>query len=182
MSIAPDALFPEVLSAAAKEGAEMLIRGLRDGVHVPPLLDVGWKAAELEGKQLVHAPKVTKADGRIHWSIWTADQFATRVRVLGSVWTLVVNEKSIRRRILFLDAEPVADGLVSGHVEHAQLVCEDETVAGKAAERHHVKVVFCEDGSCLVDVCHGSWVRVGRVKVEGKPEQIAAVALKSWAR
>ncbi|KAH0599826.1 hypothetical protein MHUMG1_02616 [Metarhizium humberi] len=182
MPIAPDASFQEVLSAAAVKGAEMLIQGLRDGVHVAPREDVGWKAAALQGKQLVHAPKITKADGQIHWSAWTAEQFARRVRVLGSVWTHAVSDRGVRKRVIFLDATPVAQGDVLRQGGEGRLVCDHEGADEKRAGRHEMKVVLQQDGSCLIGIPGDSWIRVEKVKVDGKPEQMAVIALGSFVR
>lgn len=182
LPIAPNAPFQEVLSAAAVSGAEMLIRGLRAGVHVPPQEDIGWKAAELQGRQLVHAPKVTKADGQVDWLVWTSEQFVRRIRVLGSVWTHAVSGKNGRKRVIFLDAEAVLpEGGETRQTGEGRLVCEYEG-EGKETIQREVKVVVCEDGSCLVRICDASWVRVGKVKVDGKPEQFAAVGLKNFMR
>lgn len=180
--IAPDASFQKVLSTAAVEGADMLIRGLREGVHIPPYRDVGWKAADLKGGQLHHAPKVTKADGQVHWSVWTAEQFSRRIRVLGSVWTYGVNDKGSRKRVIFLDAQPVEEGQVPQQLEGGKLVCECDEGAAKEAERHAMTVLVCDDASCLVKIHNGSWVRFEKVKVDGKPEQMATVGLKSFIK
>ncbi|TWU79108.1 Methionyl-tRNA formyltransferase [Metarhizium rileyi] len=180
--IPPEASFREVLSAAAVEGAEMLIQGLRAGVHVPPRRDVGWKAAELAGAQLAYAPKITKADGQMDWSAWTAEQICRRIRVLGSVWTHAVGEKGVRKRVIILDGEAVPDGDVLRHYRQGRLVCEDEGVQGEQTGRHEVEVRVREDGSCLLGIQRRSWVRVQKVKVEGKPEQMAAVGLGSFIR
>ncbi|KAG8427839.1 Methionyl-tRNA formyltransferase [Metarhizium acridum] len=180
--IAPDASFQEVLSVAAVKGAEMLIQGLRDGLHVAPQEDVGWKAAALQGRQLVHAPKITKADGQIQWSAWTAEQFGRRVKVLGSVWTHAVSARGVRKRVIFLDAGPVVQGDVLRQGEEGMLVCEHEGIGEKGAGRHEMKVVLQQDGSCLIGIHGDSWIRVEKAKVDGKPEQMAAIALGSFVR
>ncbi|KAG5914218.1 hypothetical protein E4U42_000620, partial [Claviceps africana] len=84
--IPPSASLQTITHEAATRGAEMLIRGLEKNLHVPPRHDAGWKAADLRARgvdTLQHAPKITKADSRIE-PAWTAEQFARRVRVLGS--------------------------------------------------------------------------------------------------
>ncbi|KHN99392.1 methionyl-tRNA formyltransferase [Metarhizium album ARSEF 1941] len=186
MPVARGASLQEVLSAAAAEGADMLIRGLRDGVHVPPREDVGWKAAELQGTQLVHAPKITKADGQVDWAAWTAEHFGTRLRVLGSVWTHLVSRKGVRKRVIFLDAAPAAcaEGAVLRQSHEATLVCEHEgaLVGDAGTGRHEARVMPRPDGSCLIGIRDGSWIRVGKVKVDGKPEQMAAAGLGSFVR
>ncbi|KAG5918388.1 hypothetical protein E4U53_004099, partial [Claviceps sorghi] len=180
LPIPPSASLQTVTREAAARGAEMLIQGLRDGLHVPPHRDAGWKAADLQAqgiKTLQHAPKITKADGRIDPG-WTADQFARRIRVLGSVWTTAVHASGARKRILLLDAEPCADEPASPD-DHRILVCEhaDE----HAEHRHERRVRTAHDGTCLIHA-RDSVLRVTRVKVDGKPEQMAAVALRGFLR
>ncbi|KAK2592677.1 Methionyl-tRNA formyltransferase [Conoideocrella luteorostrata] len=179
LPIPPGATLHDILPDAAQRGAQMLIQGLRDGVHVPPHQDVGWKAAQLAGKELWHAPKVTKADGQVDWSTWTAEQFTRRVRVLGSVWTYAVGNKGPSKRVIFLDAELVApDEEMTPLLKKegtGTLLCEH----GTRAERCQITVVSDEDGSCLVRV-HDSPIRVRKVKVDGKPEQVAAIGLKAF--
>ncbi|QPH05188.1 hypothetical protein C2857_002821 [Epichloe festucae Fl1] len=183
MPIPADASFQGIMHDAATKGAAMLVQGLRDGLHVPPHRDVGWKAAHLEGRKLQHAPKITKADGRIEPE-WTAEQFARRIRVLGSVWTNAVNEKGVQKRVILLDAEPVMDEAVPERCEEATLVCEYEASDQRRREpvRHERRVITDDDGSCLIHVCGRTWIRVTKVKVDGKPQQMAAMGLKSLIR
>ncbi|KAG6014264.1 hypothetical protein E4U41_004892 [Claviceps citrina] len=195
LAIPPDASFQDVLQEAADAGAEMLVRGLRDGLHVPPHRDVGWKAAALvQGTTtLQHAPKMTKDDGRIHPD-WTAEQFARRVRVLGSVWMTALTVRGVRKRVLLLDAEPVSGGEPAppstGKDEQRQQQSQGTLASEYADERrggslwrHERRVLIREgDGSCLLHVRDAAWVRVTRVKVDGKPEQTAAMGLKGFMR
>ncbi|QUC16055.1 uncharacterized protein UV8b_00296 [Ustilaginoidea virens] len=180
--IPPDASFEQVLRSAAARGADMLVEGLRDGVHVPPHRDAGWRAAQLAGKPLDHAPKVTKADGQVAWSSWAGDQFVRRVRVLGSVWTELVSDTGAARRVLFLDARAVEAGGATAGGARGKVVCEEAATTAEAGGRVERDVVVDGEGVLVNVDGAAAWVRVTRVKVEGKPERPAAMALKSFIR
>lgn len=124
----------------------------------------------------VHAPKVTKADSQINWQQWSAEDFTRRIRVFGAVWTHALGGKGVSKRVLFLDAEPLAHGHQVG-LEAKKLVC-----GGQSGDARHETAVEVDDGtgSCAIMVQDGQWVRVRRVKVDGKTEQAAAVGLRPF--
>ncbi|KAF7563430.1 hypothetical protein G7046_g664 [Stylonectria norvegica] len=175
ISIPSGSTVQELTTLLAPLGAQMLVQGLRDGVHVPPRRQAGWRKNELDGKVLVHAPKVSKADGQADWADWVADDFARRIQVLGSVWTHAVTKRGEVKRLIFQDAE-----LISG---------ENATAAGAVVSfiqkleteeaSHKVPISYLDDGSCLVQLKNTEWIRVMQVKEEGKPARDAAVVLKS---
>ncbi|KAG5976486.1 hypothetical protein E4U55_007320 [Claviceps digitariae] len=193
LPVPPDAPLRAVVKDAAAHGAAMLVQGLRDGLHVPPYRDVGWKAAHLQaqGKQtLQHAPKITKADGQIDPN-WTAEQFVRRIRALGSVWTTVVDHWTRRqRRILLLDAEPVSLGSEEQKTESElppdekqfTLLCEYADEHGEPPHCYERLVRPTSEVACLIHVHDTVWIRVTRVKVEGKPEQTAVIGLRKFLR
>ncbi|KAI1085317.1 formyl transferase [Whalleya microplaca] len=85
-------------------GAELLVSGLRDGVHVPPRVDRGWwrpegdgEAVE-EGRGLRHAPRITKADMQV--LVADIPNLARRQRALGSQWFWSRNTRGEKRRVL----------------------------------------------------------------------------------
>jgi methionyl-tRNA formyltransferase len=175
--IPASAALPDFTAQLAVKGAEMLVQGLRDGVHVPPHVDAGWKAAELEGEQLAHAPKIDKAAARVEWDSWTAVDWTRRIRVLGSVWANGVigmaKHKGDTKRVLFLDAEAVAEEQVQGD-EACMAFAGAEKQSAVDGRIHEVA------GSCSMKLPSGDWIRIQRVKVDGKTEQDAAVALKQF--
>lgn len=69
-------------------GAEMLVRALRDGLHVPPLEPAGWVPGPEDRARLRHAPKITTADRRVDWvgGGGGGAGLAARARVLGPLW------------------------------------------------------------------------------------------------
>ncbi|KAJ6443190.1 methionyl-tRNA formyltransferase [Purpureocillium lavendulum] len=205
--VRPGAPLQEVIQDAAAKGAELLVQGLRDGLHVPPHRDLA--PSPPQGGPLMtltHAPKVTKADAQIDWEAWrSGEDFARRVRVFGSVWTHAVNDGGHEKRVLFLDAEP-----------RTAIAAEEDGVQGEAVAMEfahddgrgedwatHLRRVAVDEGSgaCAVSVGesvgeeaeegddaerrHGrrrEWVVVRRVKVDGKKEQSAATGLRPFLR
>ncbi|KAF7543248.1 hypothetical protein G7Z17_g10893 [Cylindrodendrum hubeiense] len=170
----------ELTNQLAPIGAQMLVQGLRDGVYLSPRQPAGWKAKELDGEELVHAPKVSKADGQVDWAQWTTEDFARRTRVLGSVWTRAVNKKGDVKRLIIQDAEavpadaPPTNGLALSFVQNMGQDSEDSP--------HESLVSDIGDGSCLIQLTNGERIRVKRVKEEGKPDRDAAVVFKSYSK
>lgn len=151
----------------------MLVQGLRDGVHVPPHVGVG---SRLHGREPTHAPKVTKADAQVDWAAWTsAEAFARRVRVFSSAWTRAVNDKGEEKRVLFQDVEAVARDDVGG---------AQATVVFTQEDGQHERTVMVDEaeGAVAVRIGEGAWVRVRRVRVDGRNEQDAARALRPFLK
>ncbi|KAH7148588.1 formyl transferase [Dactylonectria macrodidyma] len=177
--IPPGSTVQELTSQLAPVGAQMLVQGLRDGLYLPPHQPAGWKVKESHGGELVHAPKVNKADGQVDWAQWRTEDFARRTRVLGSVWTRAVNKKGDVRRLIIQDAEAVpydfatTDGVALFFVQNLGLDSEDS--------RHEKVALDLGDGSCLLRLANAECIRVKRVKEEGKPDRDAAVVFRSFA-
>lgn len=134
-------------------------------------------AKELDGKPLVHAPKMSKADGQINWCGWGAEDFVRRIRVLGSVWTHAINRRGDKKRLLIQDAELATDkdAIVNG-VEASFI-----EIPGEETElRHERSIAIQGDGSCLLQVSGEEWIKIRKIKEEGKPERDAAVVLRSY--
>ncbi|KAM4063937.1 formyl transferase domain-containing protein [Hirsutella rhossiliensis] len=192
--VRPGSSIHEVTRDVAAAAAEMLVQGLRDRLYMLPHRDVGWLPPWQQGSgPLSHAPKVTKADAQIDWVWWTsADFFERRLRVFASVWTQAVDEAGARRRIIWQDIAPVAQTgeVVSrgrrGVEGTITFVQQPEPRHGDGREKQFVKTVVMDDETGACEVCvdkeEGTWVRVRRVKVEGKEEQAAARALRPFFR
>ncbi|KAM5352460.1 hypothetical protein ACJ41O_005183 [Fusarium nematophilum] len=178
IQIPPGCTVQELTSLLAPIGAQMLVHGLRGGVHVPPRQNAGWKSEDLNDEPLAHAPKVTKADGQVNWAEWTAEEFVRRIRVLGSVWTHVANKEGQEKRLIIQDAEVMLPEDVAVHGGLASFVQKlgTETVGSP----YEAMLSDQRDGSCSIQLSNGDLVRVRRVKEEGKPERDAMVALKSF--
>ncbi|KAF5018188.1 hypothetical protein F66182_9845 [Fusarium sp. NRRL 66182] len=176
ISIPSGCTVQELTKLLAPIGAQMLVQGLRDGVHVPPPSDQKWKAEELDEEKLTHAPKVTKADGHVNWTRWTADEIVRRLRVLGSVWTHAVNNKGETKRLIIQDAEVVPSedsGIDTANVQFVQM---------PDLGTFEVMVSDHGGGTCAIPTVGGNLLRVKKIKEEGKPERDAMVVLKGYSK
>ncbi|KAK2025291.1 formyl transferase [Colletotrichum zoysiae] len=190
--------------------AEMLVDGLRKGLHVPPLKDVGWQPDEEGRKLLSHAPKVTNHDRQMNWPKWTADDVALRQRVLGPVWCSAYHHGSRKiMRLKFGDAEVVErpDRInqyyrrrslrKKGELSAEDIPEEDQDVEmiswvwqpeGKAHDRkswvaHRTPFFEHEDGeSILVPSAGGSCLKLSTITVEGSRSRPAVAAVSGFGK
>ncbi|KAH8893246.1 Formyltransferase [Thozetella sp. PMI_491] len=102
--IPPGATFADLYEQFAALGAEMLVRGLRESVHVPPLRQVGWRPTADEFQSLRHAPKLGTADRQVCWvgkGAWGASDAVLRTRVTHVVWTRALDRDGAEKRMNF---------------------------------------------------------------------------------
>lgn len=86
VDIEDDATTESLLEMLGPMGAELLVRGVEEGVFVPPLRDVSGEteiADHHRRPEPAHAPKISPADREIDWASWTADEILLRDRALG---------------------------------------------------------------------------------------------------
>ncbi|KAG6068706.1 hypothetical protein E4U32_008027 [Claviceps aff. humidiphila group G2b] len=176
----------------AAHGAEMLIQGLRDGLHIPPYRDVGWKAAQLKEQGIEkpqHARKTIKVDSMIQPD-WTAEDFWQRYRTFGNVWANAVYCRSHHvNRIILEDVEPVT--LEEDYLEKLPpyeglrlLIFEYEDKDGGVPIRHERRVIWRNDrlSPALIHAKGNDWIRVKRIRVAGKPDKHSSLALPPFVR
>ncbi|KZL85218.1 formyl transferase [Colletotrichum incanum] len=190
--------------------AEVLVEGLRKGLHVPPLKDVGWQPNEEERQQLNHAPKVTNHDRQINWSKWTADDVVLRQRVLGPVWCSAYHHDSQKiMRLKFGDTEVVErpDRInqyyrrrslrKKGELAVEDIPGEDQDVKfvswiwqpeGKTQDRgswvaHRTPFFEDEDGkSILIPSAGSSCLKLSTITVEGSRSKPAVTAISGFGK
>ncbi|PWY62562.1 methionyl-tRNA formyltransferase family protein [Aspergillus eucalypticola CBS 122712] len=175
----PDACtVPNLLNLVCPKGADILVKGIREGLFVPPVEDAGWRASEGDGP-LVHAAKIKPEDRHIDWQNWSSLDISRRNRVLGPLWSkaLVANNTSSEkpsfqhRRVIFTDFEEVTPlkgcdkfSVVPGlpFVDGTHPI---DSTKGKSV------YVFTRDGKLI---------KVHQMKVEGEPNADALrAALKA---
>ncbi|UKZ62127.1 uncharacterized protein TrAtP1_003387 [Trichoderma atroviride] len=169
----------QLTESLAKVGAEMLVQGLRDGVHVPPYTSVEWMANQLKGEKLVHAPKVSKGESQINWPEWNSTDVARFLNIFNTVWTHARNDKGKFKRVLFLDAESVSEHGVTGRSEEILFRFE------RGNEGHDVQRnvrVDDEHDAFYIQMADESWVRVRNVKVDGKTTQGARIGMREFMK
>lgn len=167
----------------AVECAELLVQGLRDGLHLPPHEDAGWMAKELEGKPLEHAPKITASDTEIDWANWTADDWSRRLQLKQAVWTRGVVDSlkgPAHRRVLIHDARPVVEDEVRGDRGTIEVL----TLGEGGEERRFRKTVSIDTrwGNLyvLLDKDKKEWLKVRRATLESRSEKAAAWVAKMF--
>lgn len=163
----------------AKVGAEMLVQGLRDGVHVPPYTNAGWMADQLKGEELVHAPKVSKGESQINWLQWDSTDVARFLNIFSTVWTHARNDKGKFKRVLLLDAESVSKHDVTGRDE--EIIFRFERGNERQDIRKNVRVDD-EHDAFFIQMADESWVRVRNVKVDGKTTQMAKIGMRDFMK
>lgn len=84
ISVPHDCTPDRLLHTLGPLGAEMLCRGIENGIFVPPTTDL--RQGMSEPAQLDYAPKVTPEDRHIDWHTWKSEDIQFRDRVLGRLW------------------------------------------------------------------------------------------------
>lgn len=173
------------------ECAEILVQGLRDGLHVPPYENAGWKAKDMEEKdeKLVHAPKIMPADLEIDWINWTEEDWVKRLRIKQAIWTMGMSEvdsktlkhskKNYPRRVIFHDARPVPRAEVKGFKATMEVLTLKE---GENDPIYFRKLISVDSkpGHVYIMLYGDRWVKCTRATLEGKPEKPAAHAVKPF--
>jgi hypothetical protein len=164
----------------------MLLEGLRTGVHVPPLVDVSWTPPF----RPAHAPKLGPIDRQMDWLSWTAEETIRRHGVLGPPWGIIVVEGKTPTRVILEDLEVVSldreaeNGLGSvgvvqwlpkrangeGGDEHGHRITTTMKALPPPDHASGQRGITGWSDSVLIRLPNdaGAWLRVGKVKVEGK--------------
>ncbi|KAH9900210.1 Formyltransferase [Xylariomycetidae sp. FL2044] len=89
--------------------SSMLVRGLRTSLHVLPLRGCGWASSTPgpQSRELLHAPKITKADRQIKMA--HLPTLARRQRAIGPLWfySSLKGDPQSRVRVIVTETEEV---------------------------------------------------------------------------
>ncbi|KAH7358914.1 methionyl-tRNA transformylase [Plectosphaerella cucumerina] len=180
IAVPPDADLRRLHQLVTPAAAEMLVRGLREGVHVPPHEAV---APNEDVPGLSHAPKLVKKDRQVRWESWSAEEFVRHQRVLGPLWTEVMRGTE-RKRVILEDGE-VVDG-----VEGQQRGIRCSTIEKGEDSRGGETVMSFVDtgrssggdgsGGVVISMAGGSFLKVREMKVEGEKKKPAGAVLAAW--
>ncbi|KAI0012263.1 Formyltransferase [Xylariaceae sp. FL0662B] len=154
----PDACTLAQLRALVTPAAtDLLVAGLRAGVHVPPLVDRGWwKPDPDSAAPLAHAPKITKRD--LQLAAADLPHLARRRAALGApLWFWSRNARGEPRRVLVEDAAPspdpvrgrvltLPDGPTAASLEPETLVLDAAAYARFPSYTVPVVLPFSEEG------------------------------------
>ncbi|KAI0134590.1 formyl transferase [Xylariales sp. AK1849] len=119
--IPPGYTVQQLQDALTPLATKMLVNGLQDGVHVPPHLDVGWKAQRdrvgedtekqhplvTEIDEHKHAPKITSLQRQLFPQVaspttqkWNALETERRQRVIGPLWFNAKRKDGKMKRVI----------------------------------------------------------------------------------
>ncbi len=161
----------ELEALVTPKATEMLVKGVRGRIFVPPLQDVGWDKDHQQSTELRHAPKITTEDRHIDWNKWTAKEILQRQKVIGPLWNFArssVAGRTRMQRIIWtsgFSTVPNSDQktLRPGHPSLKSL--------GSIARDSHSMLVQTRDGYTL---------QVDEAKVEGgKAEKVSAASRRA---
>ena len=139
------------------KAAEMLVRGIRDRLFVPPLQDVGWHTDNQQLK-LRHAPKITTEDRHIDWDNWTSEKILRRHQVIGPLWNFAQSSiagNTSKRRIIWTSgfSKSPQSGEELSSPGHPILRCTDPGAQNSQ--------------SMLIQTCDGHTLQTDDAKIEG---------------
>lgn len=149
---------PDLLALVSPKAAEMLVRGLRDLVYVPPRQDVGWNSTSGSVQAVRYAPKITTEDRHIDWNTWPAERILRTHRVIGPLWnTTEAFEEgtTLAKRVIWSSGfQEASDGL---HIfpQPGHPIVNGLQSATK---------------SILIKTCDGHALQVSNVKIEGSTD------------
>jgi len=153
----PEEITPSELSAfLAPLGAELLVQGLRDGVHVSS------QVQETAVIQQRPAPKVSPEDRHVIWNSWTAEEILLRHRVIGPLWSMAETPQSAtgtKSRIIW------SSGFHRVSIELPDLP-------------PGVAIIQGAEPSVYIRTIDGHTLRADTVKVEGMGNSHASQAMK----
>ncbi len=159
---------PQLLEVVSSKGAEMLVKGLRDLVYVPPRQEVGWYATRGPIHPVRRAPKISPEDRHIDWNTWPAERILRTHRVIGPLWnnTVAFKEgKSLPKRVIWSSGFKKYSGHIDAFPDPGHPI---------------VRGLQTNTKSVLIKTCDGIALEVHEVKVEGASSAPARQAFKSF--
>ncbi|KAH8162292.1 hypothetical protein CIB48_g5955 [Xylaria polymorpha] len=135
----------ELQALVTPVAVEMLIDGLRRGVHVPPLEDKGcWKPGAATA--LVHAPKITKADRRLSVSVLggQTSSLARRHAAIGPLWFEARDRQGRRRRVIVEAVEELSADVSA--TNRPRMLTEDPPSLSSSTSAYKQYLVPFEEG------------------------------------
>lgn len=146
----------ELETLLAPLGADMLVRGIKDRVYIPPYPDIAQPLSLEESASLRLAPKITSNDRHVQWQAWSAEEIMRRHRVIGPLWSLVTCEiagKLTQKRIIW------TSGFILSMTKE-----EEEPEVG----RPMVTGLHSKNQNVFIKTCDGQVLQADEVKIEGE--------------
>lgn len=141
----------------------MLVQGIRRGLFVRRLNDVGWFRGSEDTANFRHAPKIMPDDRHIKWGSWTADDILRRNRIIGPLWNTACAESPAARekRVIWSSGFQPYEAIGQQHLRPGTPFAEPQA----------------QGNYLLVGTCDGKTLKIDDAKVEGEvalPARVAA--------
>ncbi|EPQ67863.1 Methionyl-tRNA synthetase [Blumeria graminis f. sp. tritici 96224] len=174
--------------------ADMLVRGLRRRIFLPPLDDMGWVPPV--DQQLIHARKITSADKMLPWNTHNTKSIIQSYCALGRLWSNVCLTPKMQKRLTFDELSLNAQESHRFHrIEDAESVMHNRATVDGMPLKYFVvpgpgqgrqAVLYYDDLShkgCINMLFKGpdiSWsiIRVGKITIEGMQPMAASRSLQ----
>ena len=182
--------FVDLLKLVMPLGADILVKGIRERLFVPPLLELTLPSPVGD---LIDAPKIQSKDREIDWMNWDATTIGRRYRALGPLWNNVVLSSGKKVRIKLDGVEevempetfkydwenPLKSLAVDGNEESSLLIdfLVTETPVGKK-----VSLPFIKDEEAILIGVKGKAVRISHITIEGMAKKVAGLAVDTLQR
>ena len=147
---------PELGALLAPMAADMLVRGIREGVYIPPFPDSASHGEIDNTIALRLAPKITSNDRHVQWHSWTAQEIMRRSNIVGPMWNYVtckITGRQEQRRIIW----------VSG------FRLSTENIGQVTTKGRPIMTGFQEKSQSIhITTCDGQVLTADEVKLEGQ--------------
>lgn len=180
-------------------GADMLVKGIRERVFVPPLPKLRLPSPP---HKLVHARKIQPEDREVDWRAWGADAIERRYRALGALWNNIYTDDQTCLRVRFEDFELVqmppvfnewcAQKLQVSDALNARILNNEED-GQRAADMSEVGFLACQpksgesiplpfvvDGESIIVPASGGALRISRITAAGMATKSASFVAEKF--
>lgn len=160
--------FEHLRDLLAPKGADILMKGIRERLFVPPLEQVGWHKGGRDLLGIQPAPRFQASDRKLDWRVWDANRILRTDRVLGGLWNMAIPFTKHRT------------GTVSDHlrVTFSGFGVVDEDNLPHISPGTPFQLCNERNSQLLVWTCDGRVLELKELKIEGDQKREASLAAK----
>jgi methionyl-tRNA formyltransferase len=186
--------YADLLDLITPIAADMLVKGIRDRVFVPPLPQLALPSLP---DKLIHARKIRTEDREVDWRSWDAVAIERRYRALGPLWNTILLDDKTPVRIKFEDFELVEKPAISNewYTQQQQkrtTQCENREKDEEDSKKvdmsevkfmvyltktgHKLPLLFIKDGEAIIILARRMALRVSQITAAGMGKRAASMA------
>jgi methionyl-tRNA formyltransferase len=178
--------YQELLDFVTPLAADMLVKGIRDRIFIPPLPQLNL----IQPSNLIYASKITPSDREIDWFDWDTQTIHRRHRALGRLWSITSSSQKSPVRTIFEDFSILEEGTPLFNHLFRRRSNPDENGEGKPwsaftymlhmTKQGEIKpLLYVEHGDAIAIPMKRGGVLVRNITVEGKGKRAARKAMES---